>query len=124
MRRLLLSFTLVALSVLLAAACGDDSEPAATPANDLDGAALYGANCASCHGADLRGTSQGPSHLSIVYEPNHHGDEAFRSAIRNGAAQHHWDFGDMPPVEGLTDDEVDAIIAFVRAEQEEQGFEQ
>lgn len=124
MRRLLLPFTLVALSVLLAAACGDDPDPVATPANDLDGAALYAANCASCHGADLRGTSQGPSHLSIVYEPNHHGDEAFRSAIRNGAAQHHWDFGDMPPVEGLTDDEVDAIIAFVRAEQEEQGFEQ
>lgn len=123
MRRLLLPITLVALSVLLATACGDDSDPVAAPANDLDGAALYGANCASCHGADLRGTSQGPSHLSIVYEPNHHGDEAFRSAIRNGAVQHHWDFGEMPPVEGLTDDEVDAIIAFVRAEQEEQGFE-
>lgn len=124
MRRLLLPVTLIALSAVLAAACGDDSEPAATPTSDLDGAGLYAANCASCHGADLQGTSQGPSHLSIVYEPNHHGDGAFRAAIRNGAPQHHWDFGDMPPVEGLTDDEVGAIISFIRAEQEERGFEQ
>lgn len=125
MRRHLLPVTVVLQSVVLGVACtgGGESDPVTAPMSDLDGAALYSANCASCHGADLRGTDKGPSHLSIVYEPNHHPDDAFRSAIRNGAAQHHWDFGDMPPIEGLADDEVEAIIAFVRAEQESEGFE-
>ena len=87
------------------------------------GAEVYAESCASCHGTDLRGTDKGPSHLSIVYEPNHHTDDSFRSAIANGAPQHHWSFGDMEPVEGLSDDDVEAVIAFVRAEQERQGFE-
>jgi hypothetical protein len=65
----------------------------------------------------------GPSHLSIVYEPNHHPDDSFRSAVANGAPQHHWDFGDMAPVSGLSDQDVDAVIAYVRAEQQRQGFE-
>ena len=29
----------------------------------------------------------------------------------------------MEPIEGLDDDEIDEIIAFVRSEQERQGFE-
>ena len=120
---MVLPLAVTGVAMAMTAACGGSSNSASSPAAGLDGAALYSASCASCHGADLSGTNKGPSHLSIVYEPNHHPDEAFRSAIRNGAAQHHWDFGDMPPVEGLTDDEVDAIIALVRAEQEEQGFE-
>ncbi|MEN8041780.1 MAG: c-type cytochrome, partial [Actinomycetota bacterium] len=62
------------------------------------GGLLYQKNCASCHGADLRGTDLGPSHLSVVYEPNHHGDAAFVLAARNGVQQHHWPFGDMQPV--------------------------
>ena len=107
-----------------AAACGNDSEPAAVDGSLVGrGAEVYAESCASCHGADLRGTDKGPSHLSIVYEPNHHTDDSFRNAIANGAPQHHWSFGDMEPVEGLSDDDVEAVIAFVRAEQERQGFE-
>ncbi len=111
---------------LVASACGDDdSTPTAAPDPGLltRGEALYQESCASCHGSDLRGTDKGPSHLSIVYEPNHHGDEAFRSAVANGSPQHHWPFGDMEPVEGLSDDDVDAIIAFVRDTQQREGFE-
>lgn len=115
-----------AVVVLVAAACGSD--PATTapagPTGSDPGAQLYASNCASCHGADLRGTDKGPSHLSIVYEPNHHGDDAFRSAIVNGARQHHWDFGDMAAIEGLDGKQIDDIIAYVRSEQERQGFEQ
>lgn len=84
---------------------------------------VYAQSCASCHGTDLRGTDRGPSHLSIVYEPNHHSDDSFRSAIANGARQHHWDFGDMPPVDGLSDADVEAVIDYIRDEQERQGFE-
>ena len=114
----------VGLAVGLAACASDDTEPADASASLLDrGAEVYAESCASCHGADLRGTDKGPSMLSIVYEPNHHTDDSFRSAIANGAPQHHWPFGDMEPVEGLSADDVEAVIAFVRAEQERQGFE-
>jgi mono/diheme cytochrome c family protein len=84
---------------------------------------LYAQHCAQCHGTDLRGTAQGPSMLSVVYEPGHHSDDAFRSAIANGSPAHHWTFGDMAPVPGVGDDEADAIIAFIRGEQREHGFE-
>lgn len=118
------------LAVALAlgvAACGSDDQTSADSGDDpvhVLGAEVYQQSCASCHGEDLRGTDRGPSHLSIVYEPNHHPDDSFRSAIANGARQHHWPFGDMPPVEGLSDDEVEAVIAFVRSEQQRLGFEQ
>lgn len=120
--------TLTVATSLLVVACsgsGTSDQQASTVDSDQIelGATVYASSCASCHGTDLTGTDQGPSHLSIVYEPNHHGDDAFRSAIANGAAQHHWDFGPMPAVSGLTEDEVDAVIAYVRVQQQERGFD-
>jgi mono/diheme cytochrome c family protein len=115
--------------IVFAAACGgapeamEPASPAARAGSGV-GADLYQSNCASCHGADLQGTDKGPSHLSIVYEPNHHGDDAFRSAILHGARQHHWNFGDMAAITGLDNDEIDDVIAYVRSEQERQGFDQ
>ncbi len=112
---------------LVASGCGDDDSTATTVADSgllAEGEALYQDDCASCHGSDLRGTDEGPSHLSSVYEPNHHGDEAFRSAVANGSPQHHWQFGDMDPVPSLSEEDVDAIIAFVRDTQQREGFEE
>lgn len=94
-----------------------------SPALAAAGAELYEASCAECHGLEMRGTDTGPSLLSIVYEPNHHSDTAFLSAIRNGAQSHHWDFGPMEPVEGLSDEDVTAIVTFVRNAQASEGFE-
>lgn len=117
------------VAALLIIGCSDNDatdptapDAAADPAGSV-GADVYADSCASCHGADLRGTDKGPSQLSIVYEPNHHPDDAYRSAIANGAPQHHWTFGDMPAVEGLSNEEIEAVIAFIRAEQARQGFE-
>jgi mono/diheme cytochrome c family protein len=97
------------------------------PVQDADlvaaGEPLYQQYCASCHGADLRGTAVGPSQLSVVYEPNHHGDMAYFLAVRNGVRQHHWPFGDMPPIADLSDSEVEQIVAFVREQQRINGFE-
>ena len=87
------------------------------------GESLYQGSCAACHGTDLRGTDRGPSHLSVVYEPSHHGDAAFLLAARNGVRQHHWPFGDMAPVPGLSDDDIAAIVAYVREQQRLNGFE-
>ncbi len=111
----------VVVTALLLSGCGDDGPSGSAGAPD--GSAIYEERCASCHGTDLRGTTKGPSHLSVVYEPGHHPDASFRAAVRQGSPQHHWDFGDMPPVEGLDDDEVDAVIDSIRAKQREAGFE-
>ena len=111
------------VSVFVVACGSTDSAPQSQAESADADADVYAASCASCHGVDLRGTDTGPSLLSIVYEPNHHGYDSFRSAIANGSPQHHWDFGDMQPIEGLSEAQVDAIIAFVRAEQQRLGFE-
>jgi mono/diheme cytochrome c family protein len=113
---------LTAVVPLAAVACSDDTPAAREPSVEM-GASAFATSCASCHGGDLRGTAVGPSLLSIVYEPGHHPDESFRSAIRNGVRPHHWDFGPMPQITRLTDSEIESVIMFVRAEQAEHGFE-
>jgi len=107
------------LAVVLSS-CSD--EPSSTVASGSSGEALYQASCASCHGSDLRGTDQGPPHLSQVYAPDHHPDTSFRAAISQGARAHHWDFGDMPPVEGVTDRDIAKIVAYVRSLQRANGI--
>jgi mono/diheme cytochrome c family protein len=125
-----LTTVLIALA-LAPVSCGDGSDDEAAldggeRSNAADAAVgedLYAETCAACHGADLRGTDRGPSHLSVVYEPGHHSDDSMRSAVASGSPQHHWEFGDMPPVTGLDEDQVDAIIAYIREVQERDGFE-
>lgn len=121
------SLVVLVASALVFASCGggaDDPEmPPQDPTLVARGAELYAANCAECHGDDLRGTDRGPSHLSEVYEPGHHGDGAFLVAIRAGVPQHHWDFGSMPAIDGLTDEDIESIVAFVRDRQNDAGFE-
>ncbi|NNC91494.1 MAG: cytochrome c [Acidimicrobiia bacterium] len=116
-----------ALSIALClalASCGGVSGVSSDATGDVEaGEQLYDAKCAECHGEDLRGTDRGPSHLSVVYEPSHHGDAAFLLAARQGVRQHHWDFGDMPPIDGLSDEDLASITAYVRSVQEREGFE-
>ncbi len=81
------------------------------------GRRLFIAHCARCHGEDVRGTEQGPPLVHEIYRPGHHADLVFHYAVRDGAKQHHWRFGDMPPVENVSPEEVGHMIAFVRREQ-------
>lgn len=90
--------------------------------NPALGKKLFAANCAACHGADMKGSDKGPPMLHKVYEPSHHGDVAFQLAVKNGVRAHHWQFGDMKPVPGLTPDDVAHITAFIRAEQRKVGI--
>lgn len=122
LRRLWAALALVALTT----ACGSPSQTSDTPRDPQlveVGADLYAANCAQCHGHDLRGTEEGPSFLSEVYEPGHHADGAFLLAVTRGVQPHHWQFGPMPPVEGLTTEDIEAIVALVRNRQQAEGFE-
>jgi cytochrome c5 len=79
--------------------------------------------CVRCHGQAALGTDLGPPLVHAVYEPGHHADAAFRLAARRGVRQHHWGFGDMPPVPGITPAEVEAAIGYVRWLQRQAGIE-
>ena len=78
-----------------------------------DGAVLYQSFCALCHGADLEGTTRGPSPLSSIYGIDTLPDAAIVTAVTKGRAQQHWTFGPMPPVAGLTTPQVEAITAYL-----------
>lgn len=94
-------------------ACGADG-----PRTELErGEAIYGANCAQCHGGDLVGTDRGPSLLDPIYGPAQLTDVEFADAIRNGVDEERWEFGPMPGNGAITDDQIAAILAHVRAEQ-------
>ena len=98
------------------------TEPDTTPAPTANpvpeafqaGEAAFNANCAVCHGIGGTGTDQGPTFLSRIYHPNHHGDQSFYRAAIQGVRAHHWHFGDMPPVEGMTHDLIVEIISYIR----------
>ncbi|MEL7429673.1 MAG: c-type cytochrome [Pseudomonadota bacterium] len=87
------------------------------------GKQLFNQNCASCHGINAAGT-QGvaPPLVHIIYEPNHHGDASFVVAVKNGVRAHHWPFGNMPPIDGVSEEEVVLIIQYVRELQRANGI--
>ena len=86
------------------------------------GAALFERNCMACHGRHASGSDQGPPLVHRIYEPNHHGDASFRLAVRRGVRSHHWQFGDMQPVDGVSDDDVVKITRYVRELQKANGI--
>lgn len=95
--------------------------PEMTPALNL-GKLNYDAYCAKCHGANTAGTDKGPTFLNRVYHPGHHGDDSFFTATKKGARAHHWPFGDMKPVKGVTDAQIKSIVPYVRAVQKANGL--
>jgi mono/diheme cytochrome c family protein len=98
------------------------AEPARLSELAARGKILFEATCAECHGRNGAGTDQGPSFINDIYNPGHHSDEAFLLAPRVGVRAHHWKFGDMPPVEGVTDADLRAIVRYVREIQEANGI--
>lgn len=86
------------------------------------GREVFDARCALCHGNNAAGSSQGPPLVHPIYEPGHHQDFAFRNAVRNGVMAHHWQFGDMPPVPGLSDNDIEQLICYVRELQRANGI--
>ncbi len=86
------------------------------------GETFYNAKCAACHGKNGAGSDKGPPFIHKIYEPNHHGDESFQRAAKMGVKSHHWNFGDMPPVAGITRAEVAKIATYIRAIQAANGI--
>ena len=86
------------------------------------GEKYFNAKCATCHGMNGTGTDKGPPFLHKVYEQNHHADESFQRAAKMGAQAHHWNFGNMPPVAGITRAEVAKIVIYIREIQAANGI--
>lgn len=86
-------------------------------ANIEQGGKLFQANCATCHGVNIAGSKQGPPLVHKLYRPGHHADLTIHWAVKDGVKQHHWHFGDMPPVPGLSPNDVGHIISYIRSEQ-------
>jgi mono/diheme cytochrome c family protein len=86
------------------------------------GGDLFTSRCATCHGAHAAGSDSGPTLIHRYYEPNLHGDSTFYDAIRHGSQAHHWNFGDMPPVNDLGNEDIAAIVAYVRRLQQANGI--
>jgi len=114
--RRLLTFRLDAKGTLPPTAPYDDSlNPLDDPSYKLDpgkvatGAQLYGMNCLNCHGTDLISAGSPAPDLresAIVLDA-----DAFRQVVKEGALLSKG----MPRWPGLTDDQLDAIRAYVRA---------
>ena len=115
---------MVFLNLLLVAACSESKQGspqesggakiALVPDALKRGEALFNTNCTPCHGEKAAGTGRGPTFLSKIYEPNHHSDASFQMAVQNGVRAHHWQFGDMPKIPGVSQEDVSEIVAYVR----------
>ena len=87
------------------------------------GKQAFDVKCASCHGENAAGQKDiAPPLIHKIYEPNHHGDEAFQRAAAEGVRAHHWPFGNMPPVDGITRGDVKMIVAYIRELQRANGI--
>ena len=109
--KLAVSCTVTVGLASLAVACGADG-----PEASGRGAALYQANCAACHGAELEGSSRGPSLLDPMYVSPDFPDAEIADAIRNGVDSG-GDFGAMEAIGRLSDEQIALIIAFIREQQ-------
>lgn len=86
------------------------------------GKVAFGENCAACHGETLAGTQSGPPLIHQLYVPGHHGDASIERAAKSGVRSHHWRFGDMPPVDGITDANIRWITKYIREMQVANGI--
>ncbi len=140
LRGLALSLLAMGLLSLALAGCSAEEPPASgyqatqpssgSPAvvvpdfseNARAGEQIFNANCALCHGPNASGTGLGPPLVHKIYEPGHHQDFTIQSAVRNGVPSHHWQFGNMPPVPTVSDEDVPNITCYIRELQRANGI--
>ena len=97
--------------------------PKTLTASAQTGKHIYDVKCAHCHGTNAVGQNNvAPPLIHKIYELNHHGDESFQRAVALGVSAHHWPFGNMPPIEGVSRDDVKLIIAYIRKVQNINGI--
>lgn len=82
-------------------------------ANQLDPDILYRTYCSNCHGADKKGTGIGPDLTTRV---KNYKAEQIAAIVRRGAAP-------MPSFKFLSDQQIAAIVAYVKDTVAQQSFE-
>lgn len=95
--------------------------PQLTSAGQM-GKRVFDEKCATCHGTNGIGTDNGPPFVHKIYEPSHHADFAWVRAVRGGVQAHHWRYGNMSPVEGVTDKQIEWVTQYVRELQRANGI--
>ena len=80
----------------------------------IAGKAAFEANCAGCHGLNAAATDKGPPFVHDNYNLGHHADVAFFAAANLGVRQHHWLCGDMPAQPQVSQEQLSAIVQYVR----------
>ncbi|HAO94270.1 MAG: hypothetical protein A2X99_02575 [Deltaproteobacteria bacterium GWB2_55_19] len=81
-----------------------------------DGAAVYKARCAMCHGADGQGTAMAPAFKASDYMKTAK-DAEIADAITNGregAAKKYKQFASGMPKQTLSEDDVKAMIEYLK----------
>lgn len=92
--------------------------------DEKGGEAAFNTFCTECHGKNAGGRDGfGPPLVHEIYEPGHHADISFLYAPKVGVRAHHWSFGNMPTIPGITDEETALILKYVRALQVANGIE-
>lgn len=86
------------------------------------GKLAFDANCAVCHGQNAGGTDKGPPLVHDIYNPGHHPDASFENAVRRGVRQHHWLFGNMPPLPQVSGEQIPQVVRYVRELQQANGI--
>jgi len=117
-----LKIILLVVCGLLSAGLAYTAEPeddVNTPFRYAKGKIMFDHYCSSCHGLKLTGTDKGPPLIHNFYKPSHHGDGSFYNAALKGVKSHHWNFGDMPPVTGMTEKKIRSIVPYVRFYQQQ-----
>ena len=98
--------------------------PQSLTPNAKIGQTIYDTKCAACHAPNGAGqVDVAPPLVHKIYEPSHHGDEAFQRAVASGVQGHHWNFGNMAPVDGLTRADVSMIVTYIRELQRANGID-
>lgn len=87
-----------------------------------EGRKIFEENCLACHGPNASGSENGPPLVHKIYEPSHHGDQAFFLAVGRGVRAHHWNFGNMDPVPDVLQKDVSKIVSYVRELQRANGI--
>jgi mono/diheme cytochrome c family protein len=99
------------IAVLILAAAGLVFAPRSTPAAE-DGAALYKAKCAMCHGADATGKPAVKAPSLVSDEAKKKSDADLTDQIANGGkekkAAHAFS------KKGVTDDQIKALVGYIR----------